>query len=153
MFYTYLKRICILDCLDIVSYIYHLSSTISLCRPSPIPKTEKSGKETILNTSCKNNFSPNSLLKIACQGKIDILKAFSTSEGSGQEELPHVRGQGWQPRWPGCDSTGAAERSNPTPGARVGSWEEQPHVQGVVAALAQEGLEELFHVQGQEGWW
>ena len=29
--------------------------------------------------------------------------------------------------------------------------EEQPHVQGAVAARAQEGLEELFHVEGQEG--
>ena len=28
----------------------------------------------------------------------------------------------------------------------------QPHVQGAVAARAQEGLEELFHVEGQEGW-
>ena len=37
------------------------------------------------------------------------------------------------------------------PEARGGSREEQPHLQGVVAALAQEGLEELFHVQGQEG--
>ena len=29
--------------------------------------------------------------------------------------------------------------------------EDQPHVQGVVAAQAQEGLEELSHVEGQEG--
>ena len=29
--------------------------------------------------------------------------------------------------------------------------EEQPHVQGVVAAWVQEGLEELFHIQDQEG--
>ena len=29
---------------------------------------------------------------------------------------------------------------------RGGGWEEQPHVQGAVAAWAQEGLEELFHV-------
>ena len=29
--------------------------------------------------------------------------------------------------------------------------DEQPHVQGVVAAWVQEGLEELFHIQGQEG--
>ena len=36
--------------------------------------------------------------------------------------------------------------------ARGGGWEEQPHVQGAVAAWAQEGLEELFHVQGQERW-
>ena len=30
---------------------------------------------------------------------------------------------------------------------------EQPHVQGAVAARVQEGLEELLHIQGQEGWW
>ena len=29
---------------------------------------------------------------------------------------------------------------------------DQPHVQGAVAARAQEGLEELSHVEGQEGW-
>ena len=28
--------------------------------------------------------------------------------------------------------------------------EAQPHVQGVVAAWAQEGLEKLFHIQGHE---
>ena len=33
------------------------------------------------------------------------------------------------------------------------SQEDQPHVQGAVAAWAQEGLEELSHVEGQEGWW
>ena len=46
----------------------------------------------------------------------------------------------------------AARRSNPTPNTRGGSWEDQPHVQGTVAARAQEGLEELSHVEGQEGW-
>ena len=30
--------------------------------------------------------------------------------------------------------------------------EEQPLVQVEVAAQAKEGLEDLFHVQGQEGW-
>ena len=30
--------------------------------------------------------------------------------------------------------------------------EESPHVEGAVAAQAQEGLEELSHVEGQEGW-
>ena len=34
---------------------------------------------------------------------------------------------------------------------RGGSWEEQPHVQGALAAPAQEGLEELSNVEGQEG--
>ena len=49
-------------------------------------------------------------------------------------------------------SGSAAGRSNPTPEARVGGREELPQVQGVVAAKVPEGLEELFHVQGPEGW-
>ena len=44
-----------------------------------------------------------------------------------------------------------AERSYPTPEVRGGGREEQPHFQGAVAAWTQEGLEELLHVQGQEG--
>ena len=39
------------------------------------------------------------------------------------------------------------------PEARGGGWEEQPHIQGAVAAWAQEGLEELSHTEGQEGQW
>ena len=45
-----------------------------------------------------------------------------------------------------------ARRSNPTPEARGSSQEEQPHIQGVVAVWAQEGLEEPSHIEGQEGW-
>ena len=37
------------------------------------------------------------------------------------------------------------------PEVRGSGQEEQPHVQGAVAARVQEGLEELFHVQDQEG--
>ena len=48
------------------------------------------------------------------------------SGARGVQRHPHVRGQG-------------------------GGWEELTHVQGVVAVRAQEGLEELFHVQGREG--
>ena len=40
----------------------------------------------------------------------------------------------------------------PTPEARGGGWEVQPQVQGAVAAQAQEGLENLSHIEGQEGW-
>ena len=39
----------------------------------------------------------------------------------------------------------------PTPEARGGGRKEQPHFQGAVVAWAQEVLEELFHVQGQQG--
>ena len=53
-----------------------------------------------------------------------------------------------------CPRSGvAARRSSPPPEARGGCREEQPHIQGAVAVWAQEGLEELFHVQGQEGRW
>ena len=37
------------------------------------------------------------------------------------------------------------------PEARVGGREDQPHIQGAVAVQAQEGVEELSHVEGQEG--
>ena len=36
---------------------------------------------------------------------------------------------------------------------RGGGREEQPHVQGAVAVRVQEGLEELSHVESQEGEW
>ena len=45
----------------------------------------------------------------------------------------------------------AARRSNPTPKAKGDGREDQPHVQGATAVRAQEGLEELSHVEGQEG--
>ena len=44
----------------------------------------------------------------------------------------------------------AVGRRNPMLEARDGGREDQPHA---VAAQAQEGLEELSHVEGQEGWW
>ena len=33
------------------------------------------------------------------------------------------------------------------------AFADQPHVQGAVAVQVQEGLEELSHVEGQEGQW
>ena len=48
-------------------------------------------------------------------------------------------------------SGAAAKRSYPASVARGGGRKEQHHLQGAVAAWAQEGLEELFHVRGQEG--
>ena len=99
-------------------------------------------------------------------------------KGGSQEELPHVGGQGQRPRIPDCDSAGTAERSYPAsevkgcgreeiPASEVrgcnkrsysasevrgGGQEDQPHIQGAVAAQAQEGLEGLSHFEGQEGW-
>ena len=86
-----------------------------------------------------------------------------------REELPHVRGQGGRPRGdtqrprsgvatrgvtPRPRSGTAAGRSNPCPRPGVVARrtnQDQPHVQGAMAAQAQEGLEKLSHVEGQEG--
>ena len=52
---------------------------------------------------------------------------------------------------PSPRSVAAAGRSYPAPKARGGGQEEQPHVQGEVAARVQEGLEEPSYIKGQEG--
>ena len=75
-------------------------------------------------------------------------------DGAGTAEKSYPsRGQGQQPRGatPRPRLEAAAGRSYPTPEARGSSREEQSHVQGAMAAGAQEGLEELSHVEGQEG--
>ena len=71
-------------------------------------------------------------------------RSHPTSEvrGGGQEEIPHALK-------PGARGSGREELPHPPkPEARGGGWEEQPHA---VVAWAQEGLEELSHVEGQEG--
>ena len=63
------------------------------------------------------------------------------------EEIPLLQGKEQWLRF-----AGAAVKRYPTSKVRGSGWEDQPHVQGAVAAQAQEGLEELSHVEGQEGW-
>ena len=79
-------------------------------------------------------------------------RSYPTSEvrGSSQEcqaAIAQEEPRGTTPQL----RSGAAWRSNPMPEARGSSWEEQPQVQGAVAAWAQEGLEELPHIESQEG--
>ena len=73
---------------------------------------------------------------------------------NGGEELPksEVRGGGREelPTPPRLRPEAAARRTNPTPKARSSSREDQTHLQGAVAARAQEGLE-LFHIEEQKG--
>ena len=52
---------------------------------------------------------------------------------------PHARGA-------------VAKRSYPTSEVRGGGQEELPCVREAAVARAQDGLEEPFHIQGQEGW-
>ena len=53
--------------------------------------------------------------------------------------------------YPASRPRAAAGSSYAASKARGGSQEELPHLQGKVAARAQVGLEELFHVEGQKG--
>ena len=80
----------------------------------------------------------------------------SEVRGSGQQEIPSIRGQGWQreelPRIRGQGRWPEEIPHTPKPEARGGGREELPQVQGAVAMQAQEGLEELSHIEGQEGW-
>ena len=83
----------------------------------------------------------------------------SEVRGSGERSYPasKVRGGGWEeiPHAPKPEARGSGWEElphAPTPKAGGGGREDQPHVQGAVAVRAQEGLEELLHVQGQEGW-
>ena len=89
----------------------------------------------------------------AAAGTLSAAGSYPTSEvrGSGLEcqaamvqEWP--RGATPRPR-----SGVMARRRYPASKARGGSRKEQPHAQGVVAAWAQEGLEEPSHIEGQEG--
>ena len=99
----------------------------------------------------------------------------ATAYKCGREELPHVRGQGQTPGGPHARGV-AAKRNYPivrgrgsgqecqvataqkrlggaTPREARGSCQEElPQVQEAVVAWAQEGREELLHIQGQEGW-
>ena len=63
---------------------------------------------------------------------------------------PHL-GSGWQPGATPRPRPGWQPGCYPTSKVRGCGREEQPHVQGAVAAQMQEGWEELLHIQGQEG--
>ena len=78
-------------------------------------------------------------------------RSYPTSEvmGSGREcqaATVQERSRGATP-----EARDGARRSYPTAQARGGGQEDQPHVQGAMAVRAQEGLEELSHVEGREG--
>ena len=86
-------------------------------------------------------------------------RSYPASEvrGRSREEIPHAPslrpGATGRRSYPTHLSPRprAVGRSNRRTKARGGGREDQPHVQGAVAARAQEGLEELSHVEGQEG--
>ena len=86
----------------------------------------------------------SSKAKFACYSRCFLTsRSYPKSEVRGGDERSYpaskVRGSGWE-ELPYA----------PMPGARGGGLEDQPHIQGAVAAQAQEGLEELSHVEGQE---
>ena len=88
-------------------------------------------------------------------------RSYPTSEvrGSGWEELPHApkpeaKSGGWEelPHAATPEARGGSWEEQPTPEARGSGREDQLHVQGAKAAQAQDGLQELSHTEGQEGW-
>ena len=90
----------------------------------------------------------------------DTPRPQARGQGRRREELPRVRGQGRRPGGetprpkPEARDDGREELPHaPKPEAKGGGLEEQPHDQGAVAARAQEGLEELSHIEGQESLW
>ena len=64
------------------------------------------------------------------------------ARGGGREELPHA---------PSPEARGGGRKEQHTTEARGCGREDRTHVQGAVAVQAQEGLEELSHIEGQEG--
>ena len=75
----------------------------------------------------------------------------SEVRGSGRECQAVTAQEQTRGVTPCLRSGAAAGRSYPMPEARGGGQDEQPHIQGAMAARAQEGLEELFHVQVRRG--
>ena len=76
----------------------------------------------------------------------------ASEANGGREETPSVRAQGRLGEATSHPRPGAVIlRSHPEPEARAGGREEQP--EELVATQAQEGLEELSHVEGQERRW
>ena len=57
----------------------------------------------------------------------EVCRLRGTVQKRGCEELRFAQGQGQQPRAPGCDSSGVAERSYPTSEVKNGGQEELPH--------------------------
>ena len=85
-------------------------------------------------------------------------RSYPTSQvrGSGRE-YQTVTAQGWPSRaTPHPRSGGGGGREEiphaTKPEAKGGGWEGQPHFQGAMAVREQEGLEQLSHIEGQEGW-
>ena len=78
--------------------------------------------------------------------KARILKWFAILFSSGSQATGRSYPTPLSPR-----PKAAAGRSNPTTEARGSGQEDKRLIQGAVAAQAQEGLEELSHVEGQEG--
>ena len=77
----------------------------------------------------------------------------SEVRGSGQEELPHIRGRGSSQE---CQAAMVQEwPRGATPRLRSGAVAERrnPMSKEWWLCQAQEGLEGLFHAQGQEGRW
>ena len=89
---------------------------------------------------------------MAAVGTLSVAQSYATSEvrGNGPECQAAMAQERLGGDTPCQRSRAVTLRSHPEPEARGDGWEEQPHIQGAVAAWRQEGLEEPSHVEGQE---
>ena len=137
---------------------------------TPSPRSGATAESTRL-PRCRNARGATPRQRSGRGGAAERRDPASEVRGSGQEKLPHApnaRGQGWRmggathaqdqgrrgEELPASEVRGDGREDlphAPKPEAKGSGREEQLHVQGAVAAWAQEGLEELSHVEGQEG--
>ena len=99
---------------------------VHLARARGATPRPRSGTEA-RRTSCPRGGGQEELPHIRGQGQ---KPGDPYPKGGSQEELPHVRGQGQRPRVPGCDGAAMAKRSYPTTEARGSGREDPPHARG-----------------------
>ena len=140
-------------------------------RPRAVTPCPRSGAETG-STPCPKGGSQEELpnfrvqgqrLRVpGCDGTETAERSYPASEFRGGDERSYpeseVRGGGREelPHAPTPEARCGGQEELPhasTPEARGGGWEDQPYLQEAVAVRAQENLEELSHVEGQEGRW
>ena len=109
-------------------------------RSYPTSKVRGSGREFQAVTAQER---PRRATQVQGQGRRPRGDTLQTRSGV-------VAGRSY-PTPPGPRPEAVARRSYPRPEARGSGQEDQPHIQGAVTARAQEGLEKLSHVEGQEG--
>ena len=109
----------------------------------------ESGPNTSWQIEGKKSGNSDRFYFLGLQNHCRVWAAEMAHRARPREATPHPSSGAEAGRTP-CPR-GSGREELPLPEARGGGREELPHVQGAVAAQVQEGLDELSHVEGQEG--